>query len=252
MLTIRDFGLFVVRQLPWLGGFGRRVYNALPRWFHDTPTGRVEMYFAGEETVNFIEIGAYDGVAGDPIRPLVVAKSGWQGVLVEPQPDIFVKLQQNYRHQAARLTFLNAAISDRTGGMDFYFVPPEERVRLTLPDWSGEVASFNREHIHRHFPEATIETRRVEAITFADAAAYLPDGRVDLVVMDVEGHERAILETIDFDRQRVRFLIYEHKHMAEVEARSIELMLMARGFSIKRFGRDTIGWRTSTQTVVGA
>ncbi len=242
-MNIRDVGLGIVRRLPWVESVARKIYASLPSALHDTPTSQAKSFFAMEPAVSFVEIGAFDGIAGDPVRSLVLGNPGWIGVLVEPQPDVFARLRDNYAGEAHRLHFLNCAISTASGERAFYFIPQEERERLALPDWGGEVASFDEGHLRRHCPTARVEQRNVKTITFAEAAALLPDARVDLVAMDVEGHERAIIESIDFDRHRVRFVIYEHKHMSSAEAAHVQSWLRQHGFEIKPFGRDTIARR---------
>jgi len=46
----------------------------------------------------FIQVGAYDGVTGDPICGYI-RRYGWRGILLEPQRDVFLLLQKNYRDQ---------------------------------------------------------------------------------------------------------------------------------------------------------
>ena len=152
LMTIRDLGLAVVRTALWLEQVGRWVYAHLPRSLHDTPTSRLRAHFARESRVTFVHIGADDGVAGDPIRCLVVENDGWSGVMVEPQPDAFDRLQRNYADQSRRLQFLNVAISDASGERTLFCIPKAEQRRLGLSGWAGELASFSREHLLKHFP----------------------------------------------------------------------------------------------------
>ena len=119
-----------------------------------------------------------------------------------------------------------------------------ERKRSGLPDWAGEVASFDAEHLRKHFPHARLVSYRVKTMTFAEAADRLPGGHVDVVVIDVEGHERTIIESIDLERHRVRFIIYEHKHLSASDRSAVESRLRRHGFSLKEFGRDTIACRS--------
>jgi FkbM family methyltransferase len=243
-MTLRDIGLAIVRAAPWLEEAGRWVYVHLPEFLHDTPTSRLREYSAGESRVTFVQIGAYDGVAGDPIRPVVLDCEGWSGVLVEPQPDAFERLRQNYLAQASRLQFLKIAISGEAGERVLFCIPEMERVRLGLPDWSGEIAAFDAEHLRRAFPAASLVGHNVQTMTFAEVADRLLHGHVDVVVMDVEGHERAIIETIDVDRHRVKFIVYEHKHLSQSDRSAVESRLRGHGFALKAFGRDTIAFRT--------
>ena len=58
--------------------------------------------------IRFIQVGANDGFRGDPIRRMV-QKYNWSGILIEPLPDIYEKLKENYKDQEG-LIFENAAI----------------------------------------------------------------------------------------------------------------------------------------------
>lgn len=242
-MTIRDVGLAIVRTAPWLDQVGRWVYARLPGSLHDTPTSRLRAHSASESRVTFVQIGAYDGVAGDPIRSLVLEDDRWSGVMVEPQPDVFDRLRRNYLAQASRLQFLNVAISDRSGEKTLFCISEAERKQLGLSDWGEEVASFNAEHLRKHFPHARLVSCSVKTMTFAEVADRLSGGHVDVVVMDVEGHERTIIENIDLERHRVKFIVYEHKHLSESDRSAVENKLRGHGFFLKGFGRDTIAFR---------
>lgn len=243
-MTVRDIGLAVVRMAPWADAIGRWVYARLPEAFHDTPTSRLRAHFAGESRVTFVQIGAYDGVTGDPIRRLVVENDSWSGVLIEPQPDVFNRLQRNYAAQSSRLQFLNVAISDKAGEKILFYISETEQKLLGLPDWTSQVASFNADHLAKHFPHARVVSYHVKAMTFEEAANLLPAGHVDVVVIDIEGHERAIIDTIDLERHRVKFIIYEHRHLSERDRSAVESRLRSYGFSVKGFGFDMIASRS--------
>src|SRR5262245_3600556 len=234
-MTVRDVGLALVRAAPWLERVGRWVYGRLPAFFHDNPTSRLRSHFAGVSSVTFVQIGAYDGVEADPIRSLILDSDRWRGIMVEPQPDAFERLRQNYPGRDSRLQFLNLAISDRSGEETLFCIPEAERALAGLPAWVGGIASFNAEHLYRHFPHAKLVGHRVKMATFDRVADHLPGGHVDAVIVDVEGHERTIVESIDLDRHRVKFIMYEHKHLSESDRSAVESKLKGSGFSVKRF-----------------
>ena len=56
--------------------------------------------------LNFIQVGANDGRYGDPLRKYIM-KHPWHGILIEPQPDIYAKLCENYASVRDRLIFEN-------------------------------------------------------------------------------------------------------------------------------------------------
>jgi hypothetical protein len=79
----------------------------------------------------FVEIGANDGQKHDHLHPFVMS-GAWRGVLVEPVPYLFARLQRNYAG-VDRLALENVAIADRDGTQPFFHLPeanPDERARL--------------------------------------------------------------------------------------------------------------------------
>jgi FkbM family methyltransferase len=242
-MTIRDIGLGLARAVPSLAPVARAVYNTLPEWLHDTPTSRARSFFKATPLVTFVQIGAFDGRSGDPIRRLIVENANWKGILIEPQPEAFEQLKANYRQQSSRLTFLNCAISGSSGEKAFFAIPETQFGQHNLPDWAREIASFDPDHIRRHFPQVEIEVMDVKIMTFREVADAASIDRVDLIVIDVEGHERPILESIDFERFGVSFIIYEHKHLPPRDQSKLSDFLSGRGFLLKIFGRDTIAWK---------
>ena len=60
--------------------------------------------------MSFIQVGANDGLYDDPIRKFVL-NYPWTGVLIEPQPEVFLRLVKNYEHLKSRLAFENLAVS---------------------------------------------------------------------------------------------------------------------------------------------
>src|ERR1700709_1800114 len=66
----------------------------------------------------FVEIGANDGQAFDQVGPLA-REHGWRGVMVEPVPHIFTRLQQTYADQPG-VRCENVAVADREGTLPFY------------------------------------------------------------------------------------------------------------------------------------
>jgi hypothetical protein len=71
----------------------------------------------------FVQIGAHDGKEADPIHDFVRQRH-WKGLLVEPQPEAFARLQTHYR-DCPGLTFENAAITPDGEAMPLYRLKPE-------------------------------------------------------------------------------------------------------------------------------
>ena len=82
----------------------------------------------------FVQVGAFDGVANDPLRDLVLAH-GWHGILVEPQREAFRELEKNYRGQPG-LVLRNVAVADSSGPRTLYTLRAGDAEAAGLPSWA--------------------------------------------------------------------------------------------------------------------
>lgn len=165
----------------------------------------------------FVEVGANDGEQHDHLRSHI-RSNAWRGVMVEPVPYVFSRLQANYG-DLDRISLENAAIAERDGRLAFYHLPevsdPESE---GLPSWYDAIGSFSREAVLAHLPaesrhaERIVETE-VSCMTFASLCQKHGFGELDLIAIDTEGYDAEVLAQIDLDALRPRLVIYEHYHL---------------------------------------
>jgi len=191
----------------------------------------------------FIEIGANDGVQHDHLRPFIV-ESGWRGVMVEPVPYVFERLQSNYEG-IDRVKLENAAIADRDGPLPFFHLrPPGAGEAGNLPDWYDGIGSFSRDLIMshgRHIPD--IEERLVQAdvpaLTFESLCRKHRVARLDLVLIDAEGYDLRILDSIDLAAWHPALLVYEHYHLDANERPRARTLVGDHGYETIEEGFNT-------------
>jgi FkbM family methyltransferase len=190
----------------------------------------------------FVEIGANDGVKQDHLRPFITS-SAWTGVLVEPLPWVFERLRHNYQGQEG-ITFENAAISGEDGRVPFFYVPPENG------DWSDMIGSLSRFEVERAIirihnafnapaPDVAIECTEVRCLTFESLCRKHGIERLDLLLIDAEGHDWEIVKGIDFERHRPRLMIFESNHLSAADQRACRAHLEGFGYSMFDEGIDT-------------
>ena len=153
-----------------------------------------------------------------------------RGVLIEPQPAAFARLQKTYRDQP-QVTLLQAAIAEQEGTRDLYCKRGE----------ASMVASFDREHLRRHnVADREIVTQQVACHTVESALRAAGLSHVDLMQIDAEGYDWPIIRSIDFTRLRPRILRFEYRHMSSADADECLALLAATviGSSIEK--RDII------------
>jgi FkbM family methyltransferase len=181
--------------------------------------------------VFFLQIGANDGVRWDPIH-YFVSRYGWSGILMEPVRRLYDSLVANYRNERG-LIFENVALAETDEPRTFY------RVNMTndLPDFCDGLGSFNRDIILSHRSlvpdiEKHIVEEVVECLSFRSLTAKHRTKRIDLVMIDVEGYELAILRQIDLVQFRPELIIYEHAHLAEDDQKAAEQLLSSHGYNV--------------------
>lgn len=215
-----------------------------------TPIAEVLHHFslAHGRRVRFIQIGASDGLHSDPIREFVV-RDQWTGVLVEPLPDSFARLQANYRYLRSRnLVFVNAAvIAPGTEAPTFWtlaesftaHLSEEERLDLL------QKSSFHREHVLGLLGSSADASRivvpiAVNSLTLPELIGrYLGETAFDLLVMDCEGYEASLIPATNWMQIRPKAVLYESHNLREGAYR-VEATWTAYDYCVFGLGGDAI------------
>lgn len=162
--------------------------------------------FGGKRSGYYVEVGAYNGV--DLSNTEFFERIGWDGVLVEPHPGLASACR---RDRPRAVVAECAAVSPGS--------PPT--VRLEVSDGAELYSSLvmgreQRRQVLRETGGLTIRPVEVPARTL-DAIleeAGAPEGGVDFLTVDVEGHELAVLRGFDIARWRPRVVILERNGAA--------------------------------------
>lgn len=194
------------------------------------------------ENLTFLQIGAYDGLQADPLYRFI-KRFHWRGVLVEPMPDAFAKLQETYRGES-QLQLLNVAIDSVDGSRPLYHL---RRDASGLPTWAPMVASFDREVLMRHGPQISgisdlIQSTEVACCSFETILERTGLSQIDLVQIDAEGWDYEILKLIDFERVRPRIVNYEHAHLKADDWEAAVNLLAAHGYRTSIGKYDTVAY----------
>jgi FkbM family methyltransferase len=155
----------------------------------DQEAALVREYF-GPTPGYFVEVGANEPEKESQSYHL--EREGWTGVLIEPQPDLADKLRERRRAQVFEVA---CSSPERAGS------------RMTLYVL-GPYSSFDRNlAVTGLRPEQAIEVpvRTLDSI-LEEVGAPRP---LDLLSVDVEGHELDVLRGFDFARWQPRLILLE-------------------------------------------
>ena len=144
------------------------------------------------QRLNFIQVGANDGKSGDPLHRYIL-NYPWHGILVEPQPDIFAKLRENYAAIANRLIFENIAIATGLSTIAMYKNPsghPNSEAAFlvsTSPQVAARSFRLRAKDLERFF---------VPCATLDELVRKHSMSNIDVLQIDAEGGDFDVLKTL--------------------------------------------------------
>lgn len=178
----------------------------------------------------FVVVGAMDGVEHDGLRQHIVEHPGWEGLLVEPLPDMMQKLRHNYRGRG-NLLFEEAAITERVGTANITRIPAAN-VGQECPPWADGISSFREDHIVNRYEglkEYAVQ-QEVRTITFEALAAKHNLSKIDLLQIDAEGYDKKIFDQIWAANFRPSLIKIEVNYQTIVEVKELQAMLKLYGY----------------------
>lgn len=186
--------------------------------------------------INFIQVGAFDGETGDPLRRYI-EPFGWRGVMVEPQPGPAERLRTLYAGSKT-VNVLQAAVAEAPGSRVLYTVDTEG-----APTWAGGLASFDRDNILKHSHlvsdlEHRLREHPVDCITFDMVFQALGADEVDVLQIDTEGADAYILACFPFERLKPSIVHWEVKHLTKAEREDCFDRLLGFGYRLAPSGDE--------------
>lgn len=211
-----------------------------PLLFVDHPdwrTANLVQYVAADHLLrhgqlSFLQIGAFDGVVVDDMRR-VIEHENVRGILVEPQPVPFARLEKRYQGHR-HLTLVNAAI-DKTSGT---------RTLYTIRGGDSVGASFDRNHLLKHGAgSADIIEQEVPCLTINEVMEQAGFQTIDLLQIDAEGYDFELIKSIDFRQCAPAILRFEFSHLSRKDIDECLRMLARRGYRFMVEKYDVIAVR---------
>ncbi|MBX2894291.1 MAG: FkbM family methyltransferase [Cyclobacteriaceae bacterium] len=162
----------------------------------------LDSYSRSKSPFHFVQIGASDGIFGDPIHTYI-ERDRWIGLLVEPIPAVFELLRFNYRRNKL-LKFENCAVGREEGTVGFYTTPAK-----IFWDHYG---SSQRSSL---IPQSGYEKIQVRLLPFETLVKKHGLEKIQLIHTDTEGYDFEILKQIDFNKYQTEIILFEHIHLGQ-------------------------------------
>ena len=156
-------------------------------------------YLAGKVGV-FVEVGAYDGISFSNTYHLAV--SGWRGIYCEPVKEYAEQCIKNHlRHPA--ISVIQVAISDR----DYSTLLMDTAGVFSTSNPIAKKYFLEQDFSRHHFNGS--KKLAVPTLTLSTLIKKYGLDRIDILVVDVEGHELSVLNGLSIAQNKPSIIIIE-------------------------------------------
>ncbi len=219
-----------------IGKHRKRVRRLTMRWL-------IQNLDKAGHRVHYVQVGANDGVLDDPVYD-AGRTADWAGLLIEPSPYYFQKLQALHAENP-QLICLNIGISDNPGTMTLHQLSAEAEGKYDV--WAAGCASMDRGRLEEALRDAgplddgDIVSNDVPVERLDHVLAKQRFSQIDLLVIDVEGHEQAVLDSFDLGQMKPRMIVLESNSGRESEAQFVGALKSA-GYAVHKIAEDLVAF----------
>ena len=139
-------------------------------------------------------------------------------LLVEPVDYNYLVLKKSFS-TLKNIFFDKTFISARDGDkINFYYVK-ENSISKLGKHWASGIGSFSKKFILDHkskrfkIEENDIDEIKIQSITFNELCGKYNISMIDKLLIDAEGSEKKIIESIDYKKIIIKELVFEYKHL---------------------------------------
>jgi len=163
----------------------------------------LERFFKGQKTGFYVDIGAADPVKDSVTKHFYDKK--WRGINIEPSPVLFKKLVQERKRDIN----LNFIISNQES-LNAFFDIPNSGLSSIYQDCASSALEKEGQKDYdgcalNSFEKILIESKRLTSIL----EQYANNIKIDFLKIDVEGTEREVIESNNWNVFRPKVLIIE-------------------------------------------
>ena len=198
------------------------------------------------QSYGLVSIGSHTGIW---LQEELKNFSSKKNILIEPVPYNFNQLEKNTK-KFANIIVDKSAVSDKNETVSFFHLKKNSIDKLKK-HWATGIGSFDKSHLLNHrskrflISDDDIEEIKVNCISFESLKKKYAIKSIDKLMIDVEGAEFKILNSINFNDIKIKEILFEKKHfdgyMKQSEKfKMIKQKLAANNYTLKDIDKENI------------
>jgi FkbM family methyltransferase len=184
-----------------------------------------------------VQIGAMDGISFDDTRYFLDLYK-WDALLVEPIPDIFNELKENFKDRDNYI-FEQSAIANYDGEITMLTVSNKTIQEEGLHEgYKGMSAVYPLKNGFGSTYQRDVDVKanfgtniNVPCLTLDSLCKKHDINQIDIFICDAEGSDFEIFKQIDFTKYRPSFIRLEYTNLTDIEKEQVVKMLEENGYT---------------------
>lgn len=250
------FKAFYRRVLFALSANNNFLFIAFYKYLYKPSKGSLshflDIYSRQNKPLFIVQIGANDGISHDPVHKYI-KRDNCEGVLLEPQKDVFDRFLTHLYHKNKGIRLVNAALGYADGVSTLY------KISFSNARWATGLATFNRSVLEKAFHSGHVAKQaqkenikvpasinegiaeeKIEVISSKTLIQRYGIKKIDLLQVDTEGFDFEIIKMFDMNIIKPRAIIYENSHLPDALKEECRQYLINNGYAVKNYGGNTL------------
>ena len=165
------------------------------------------------QSIGLVSIGSHTGIwLQDELKKFNTKKN----ILIEPVPYNINQLEENTK-KFRDIVIEKCAVSDKDEIISFFYLK-KDSINKLKKHWATGIGSFDKSHLLNHrskrflITDEHIEETKINCISFESLKKKYAIQSIDKLMIDAEGAEFKILNSINFDKIEIKEILFEKKH----------------------------------------
>ena len=209
--------------------------------------GVIYSFINNEERINIVQIGANDGVHGDPLHEFIKKYHKKINLIaIEPQIKAYEELKENYKG-FKNIYFFNGCIGD---GKDRFFYSLNDNFKKLVGKKDIKidgVSSFEKQNLIRRLEtykiknyEKYLKQEKIKSHLLTKVIIDLDfdPTKIHLLQIDAEGYDDQVIYNSEIQKNHFRFINYEFKNLSEERITNLHDYLHKSGYEVLRWNKS--------------
>jgi FkbM family methyltransferase len=203
------------------------------------------------EIVNFLQIGAFDGVSYDEMHDTVCDDLKFKGLLIEPMQTPFQELLKTYQHRTD-WKFENIAITEKKEIRQVWTIPYELKNSENVPDWAIGCSTLLQnsnslfgKHCNKAEFDALKKFTKIEFVQcdYLESILLKHDFlKHDIIQIDTEGYDWLIIKQLNLENNCPKVINFEFFNLTNEHYNEAITFLNLYNYSLYKYSNNIIAF----------